>query len=84
MAFLGAQYQRPLVGTFLDGVIFVDSGTVIDDPGFDDYRVAVGLGLRVYIPQLGPTPLAFDIAVPMIKQEGDATQFFSFSADLPF
>jgi outer membrane protein insertion porin family len=84
MAFMGAQYQRPLMGKLLDGVVFVDSGTVNDDPGFDQYRLAVGVGVRVYIPQLGPTPLAFDIAVPMIKQEGDATQFFSFSADLPF
>ena len=84
MAFMGAQYQRPLMGKLLDGVVFIDSGTVNDDPGFDQYRLAVGVGVRVYIPQLGPTPLAFDIAVPMIKQEGDATQFFSFSADLPF
>lgn len=84
VAFLGAQYQRPLMGELLDGVVFIDSGTVSDDPGFDQYRVSVGLGLRVYIPQLGPTPLAFDIAVPLVKQEGDQTQFFSFSADLPF
>ncbi|MDP6986906.1 MAG: outer membrane protein assembly factor BamA [Phycisphaerales bacterium] len=84
MAFLGAQYQRPLLGELLDGVIFVDSGTVNDDPGFDQYRMAFGVGIRVYIPQLGPTPLAFDFAFPMIKQEGDSTQLFSFSADLPF
>ena len=84
MAFLGAQYQRPLMGELLDGVVFIDSGTVNDDPGFDQYRVAVGVGIRVYIPQLGPTPLAFDFAFPMIKQEGDETQLFSFSADLPF
>ncbi len=84
MVFLGAQYQQPLVGELLDGVVFVDSGTVNDDPGFDLYRLSVGLGLRVYIPQLGPTPLAFDFGFPMIKQEGDETQLFSFSADLPF
>lgn len=84
MAFLGAQYQQPLIGELLDGVLFVDSGTVNDDPGFDQYRMSFGVGIRVYIPQLGQTPLAFDLAFPMIKQEGDATQMFSFSADLPF
>ncbi len=84
MVFLGTQYQRPLVGEMLDGVVFIDSGTVNDDPGFDQYRVSVGIGLRVYIPQLGPTPLAFDFAFPMLKQDGDETQLFSFSADLPF
>jgi len=84
MVFLGAQYQQPLVGEMLDGVIFVDSGTVNDDPGFDQYRASVGLGIRVYIPQLGPTPLAFDFAFPILKEETDETQLFSFSADLPF
>ncbi|MDP7030038.1 MAG: outer membrane protein assembly factor BamA [Phycisphaerales bacterium] len=84
MVFLGTQYQRPLVGEMLDGVVFIDSGTVNDDVGFDQYRLSVGIGLRVYIPQLGPTPLAFDFAFPMLKQDGDQTQLFSFSADLPF
>ena len=82
--FAGAQYQRPLLGELLDGVVFVDSGTVNDSPGMEEYRVSVGVGIRVYIPQLGPTPLAFDFGFPMIKQDLDQTQLFSFSADLPF
>ena len=84
MFFAGTQYQHPLMGELLDGVAFIDSGTVTNDPGFDQYRVSVGIGLRVYIPQLGPTPLAFDFAIPLIQQDGDQTQLFSFSADLPF
>ncbi|MDP7070782.1 MAG: BamA/TamA family outer membrane protein [Phycisphaerales bacterium] len=84
MVFLGAQYQQPLLGELLDGVVFIDSGTVNDDPGFDQYRMSFGVGVRVYIPQLGPTPLAFDLAFPVMKQEGDEKQLFSFSADLPF
>ncbi|MEE2719316.1 MAG: outer membrane protein assembly factor BamA [Planctomycetota bacterium] len=84
LLFLGAQYQFPLVGTFIDGVFFVDSGTVNDAPGFDEYRVGVGAGLRIYIPQLGPTPMAFDFAIPVMKQENDQTEVFSFSAELPF
>ena len=84
MFFAGGQYQHPLVGKLLDGVVFIDSGTVNNDPGFEEYRLSVGFGFRVYIPQLGPTPLAFDFAIPMLKQDGDETQLFSFSADLPF
>ncbi|MDG2291646.1 MAG: outer membrane protein assembly factor BamA [Phycisphaerales bacterium] len=84
MAFLGAQYQFPLLMTLLDGVVFIDSGTVNDDFNFDEYRVAVGIGIRLYIPQLGPTPMAFDFAFPLAKQENDRTEVFSFSAELPF
>ena len=64
--------------------MFVDSGTVTNTPGFDDYRVSVGLGLRLYLPILGPAPLAFDFGFPIVKQADDETQVFSFSAELPF
>ncbi|MCH2148152.1 MAG: BamA/TamA family outer membrane protein [Phycisphaerales bacterium] len=84
MTFLGAQYQFPLLMTLIDGVVFIDSGTVNDDFDFDAYRVAVGMGIRLYIPQLGPTPMAFDFAFPIMKQENDRTEVFSFSAELPF
>ena len=66
------------------GVVFVDSGTVVDDPGFDEYRVSVGAGLRIYIRQFGPVPIALDFAFPLAKQDLDETQVFSFSAELPF
>ena len=84
MFFLGAQYQFPLVSTLMDGVVFIDSGTVNDDLGISQYRIGVGIGIRLYIPQLGPTPMAFDFAVPLMKQENDKTEVFSFSAELPF
>ena len=84
LLFLGAQYQFPLIATFIDGVFFIDSGTVNDSPGIDQYRIGVGAGVRVYIPQLGPTPMAFDFAFPLMKQENDKTEVFSFSAELPF
>ncbi|MAB83416.1 MAG: outer membrane protein assembly factor BamA [Phycisphaerae bacterium] len=84
MLFLGAQYQFPIAANFIDGVFFIDSGTVNDSPGFDEYRIGVGAGVRVYIPQLGPTPMAFDFAFPLMKQENDKTEVFSFSAELPF
>ena len=84
LLFAGAQYEVPIVGESFAGVVFVDSGTVSDTPGFDDYRVSVGLGVRLYLPILGPAPLAFDFGFPLIKQPDDERQVFSFSAALPF
>ena len=82
--FLGAEVQRPLWQDVLAVVAFVDSGTLTNDVGFDDYRVAVGAGIRMYLPQFGQAPLAFDFAFPLVEQDRDDTQFFSFSVDIPF
>ncbi|MFM1833106.1 MAG: outer membrane protein assembly factor BamA precursor, partial [Planctomycetota bacterium] len=84
MFFAGAQYEVPLVGEGLAGVMFVDSGTVTNTPGLDQYRVSVGVGIRLYIDALGPAPLAFDFGFPVVKQADDEVQVFSFSAELPF
>ncbi|MDI9403630.1 MAG: BamA/TamA family outer membrane protein [Limnohabitans sp.] len=81
---LGTQYEQPIFQNAFSGVAFVDSGTVTDDVGFDQYRVSVGLGIRLYIPQFGPAPLAFDFAIPLVKEDTDETQVFSFSAEIPF
>ncbi len=82
--FFGAEYEHPIWRDIIAAVVFVDTGTVTNDPGFDQYRVAVGAGLRLYIPQLGNAPLAFDFATPLLSQDGDEEQLFSFSVDLPF
>ena len=82
--FAGAQYEVPLISENLTGVVFVDSGTVTNDPGFSEYRVALGFGIRIYIPAFGPIPIALDIASPLIDQVGDEKQVLSFSAELPF
>ncbi|MFG0328272.1 MAG: outer membrane protein assembly factor BamA [Phycisphaerales bacterium] len=82
--FFGTQYDFPIWDRFIGGVVFVDSGTVVEDPGFDDYRVSAGLGLRIFIPQLGQAPLAFDFGFPLMDQDRDVRQIFSFSIDLPF
>jgi outer membrane protein insertion porin family len=82
--FAGAQLEKPLIDQYLSGVVFLDSGTLTFEPGFSDYRASFGIGLRVYIPALGPVPLAFDIAAPFMKQNGDRTSVFSFSLDVPF
>ena len=82
--FAGAQYEVPIFDKFIAGVIFTDSGTVTDTLTLSPYRVSIGCGLRLYIPQLGPAPLAFDFAVPVVKYETDQTEVFSFTAELPF
>ena len=82
--FAGAQYEVPLIGDSMALVAFVDSGTVTDTPSLDNYRVSLGVGLRLYIPQLGPAPLAFDFGFPVLKESTDQTQLFSFNAELPF
>ena len=82
--FLGAQYEFPLVSRFLSMVVFLDSGTVLDTPGFDEYRVSIGTGIRMHIPQLGQAPLAFDFAIPVVMQDSDEKKTFSFSVQLPF
>ncbi len=82
--FLGAQYEFPIFGEAFDGVIFLDTGTVSDNPGFSQYRVAIGAGIRMYIPQFGDVPIAVDFGIPLLSEEGDQEQIFSFSAELPF
>jgi outer membrane protein insertion porin family len=84
LAFLGAQYEMPIFGDAMTGVAFIDTGTVLEDPGFDDYRVSAGVGIRLYIPQFGESPIAFDFAFPIQKEETDEEELFSFTVDLPF
>jgi outer membrane protein insertion porin family len=75
------EYMFPLsADDMIKGVAFVDAGTVernIEVNG-DNFRVAPGLGLRINIPALGPAPLAFDFAVPVMHAPGDNIQNFSF------
>jgi outer membrane protein insertion porin family len=82
--FAGLEVQQPIVGDFLSIVAFVDSGTVTSRPGFEDYRVSVGTGFRIFVPQLSPAPLAFDFGFPIVKEPTDERRLFSFSVDLPF
>jgi len=58
-------------------LFFVDSGTI--DSG--SYRVSIGTGLQIMVPQLfGNVPMRFEIATPLMKDNLDETQVFSFSA----
>ncbi len=84
MFFTGVEVQQPVYKDIVSVVGFVDSGTVTDEIGFSDYRVSVGAGLRIMVPQLGPVPLAFDFGFPVLKEDGDRKRIFSFTLDLPF
>ncbi|MDR3233373.1 MAG: BamA/TamA family outer membrane protein [Planctomycetaceae bacterium] len=63
------------------GSLFVDTGTVESSLSrwHDEYRVAVGFGLRLTIPMMGPAPIALDFAFPISKAPGDERQVFSFN-----
>ena len=79
-AFLNTlEYQIPLVANEkLRFVTFVDHGTVDSRASFDNYRVAVGLGLRIQVPAFGPLPIALDFGFPVKQAPGDIKQVFSF------
>lgn len=81
---LGLEYNFPIYQDIFRGVIFTDTGTVQKDLGFDEYRVSIGAGIRLKIPFLGQAPFALDFAVPIVSQEGDEEQIFSFDLALPF
>lgn len=73
------EYQIPLLANDqLYMVFFADSGTVESDVEITNYRVAVGTGLRIVVPMLGPVPIALDFGVPLVKAPQDRDQLFSF------
>ncbi len=72
----GAEVTIPLVGENFGLLLFTDSGTI--DTG--SYRVSIGTGLEIKVPQIfGNMPIRFEIAAPLLKDEEDETQVFSFS-----
>ncbi len=80
--FLGTvEYTFPLTADdMLKGVLFCDYGTVEEkiEINGDDFRVAPGFGFRLFIPAMGPAPLAFDFAFPVMQEDTDQEQIFSF------
>jgi outer membrane protein insertion porin family len=84
MFFLGAEARFPLLTEIVSGVVFVDSGTVNEEFSLDNYRVSAGFGLRIYVEQISPAPLAFDFGFPLLKEDTDQLRLFSFSIDIPF
>ncbi len=79
-----AEYNFPIYGENLRGVVFFDSGTVESSFGITSYRASVGAGLRWTVPFMGPMPLKLDFAVPVAKDEDDDTQIISFGMSWNF
>jgi outer membrane protein insertion porin family len=74
------QYLFPLTADeMLHGVVFSDFGTVERKVEIKDFRVALGAGLRITVPAMGPAPIALDFTWAANKAEFDETQVFSFS-----
>ncbi len=75
------EYIFPITADdMLKGVVFSDFGTIEEkiEINKDDFRVAVGAGLRVSVPAMGPAPIALDLAVPISREQTDRIQNFSF------
>jgi len=81
--FIGSlEYMFPITADdMVRMVTFIDYGTIEQDIEFDwkNFRAAPGLGLRIAVPALGPAPLAFDFAFPVLDATGDQQQIFNFS-----
>jgi outer membrane protein insertion porin family len=79
MALGTAEYLVPITADDnVRGVLFTDVGTVEPDVSLDNVRVSVGAGLRLIIPAMGPAPIALDFAYPLVKEDFDRKQIFSF------
>jgi outer membrane protein insertion porin family len=78
------QYEIPVYDQFIRWAFFTDQGTIQDEFGFDQWRVAVGTGIRLRIPFFGQAPIAIDFGFPILEEDGDEQQILSFSIELPF
>jgi len=74
LVLLGGEYSFPLYAENLRGLLFVDSGTAGSGP----WRTSVGVGVRFTINIFGPVPLELDLAMPVVRDEDDEEQIFSF------
>ena len=71
-----AEVTVPLVGENFAALFFLDSGTV--DTG--SYRVSIGAGIQIAVPQIfGDIPMRFEVGTPLLRDDRDETQVFSFS-----
>jgi len=73
------EYQIPIKAN--DQIYFVgflDTGTVEPTVNIENYRVAVGLGMRITVPMMGPVPIALDFGYPIVQARTDNKQLFSF------
>jgi outer membrane protein insertion porin family len=79
-----SEVKQPVFEDVLAVVAFADSGTVNNAVSLANYRLGVGVGLRLKVAALSPVPLAFDFGFPIVKEEGDRVRIFTFNVDIPF
>ena len=80
MAVGSLEYMFPLTASDkVRQVIFTDFGTVNNQYSLDNFRASVGTGIRLTLPMMGPLPMAFDLAFPVLKAPGDRVNYFNFS-----
>jgi outer membrane protein insertion porin family len=80
MAVGSLEYMFPLTASDkIRQVIFTDFGSVNNQYNINDFRVSVGTGIRLNLPMMGPLPMAFDLAFPVLKAPGDRVNYFNFS-----
>ena len=73
------EYMLPVTANEMVKVVgFSDFGTVDNKVSLRDFRLSVGAGFRIAVPMMGPVPIALDFAVPLLKQDFDNKQIFSF------
>lgn len=76
-----AEVAIPLGNETFSILFFSDNG-LIDSGGL---RSSVGTGIQILIPQwFGPVPMRFELATPIMKDDLDDTQIFSFSVGALF
>jgi outer membrane protein assembly complex protein YaeT len=78
MLLFSTEYSFPIFADTLRGVLFTDMGTVESDFALNDWRVSIGAGVKLQVDYFGPVPLEFDIAAPVIRNDDDDEQIFSF------
>jgi len=79
---MNAEYLVPIYKDVLRAAVFVDTGKAdekVSDINLEHFRLSTGVGLRVNIPFLGRSTIAIDYGIPVIKEEGDEIQAFSFN-----
>lgn len=82
LVLLNTEYLMPVYRDIIRVAFFVDSGKAdetVSDINFDHFRLSTGLGLRLSIPFLGRSTISIDYGIPVIKEDGDETQSFSFN-----
>ncbi len=97
MVFAGGEYSFPLFGSQkgneVRGVVFLDSGSVERDFDLTTYRVSAGTGIRWIIrpggaaaagSPMGIFPISLNVAAPLVKDDQDEVQIFSFNVGWMF